>query len=206
MPSWEFLGKDKINKLIAYMQFEGMKRADYRVERQKKWKAGSIAAYNSGPDSNIEWLHGKVPEVWRRMPNPYPASEEALLRGKKIYEQFCVGCHGPIGDGEGPAAPYVFPPPLNFTTLRRHLVEGKYIGGIFYYQIMNGITGTGMPYFKRQLESEKIWDLSNYLAVNFLGYTDAGIEPKEIPAAYENQWKNQTVPPDKNGLPAGEGR
>ena len=30
---------------------------------------------------------------------------------------------------------------------------------------MNGITGTAMPYFKRDLESEKIWDVSNYVAV-----------------------------------------
>jgi cytochrome c oxidase cbb3-type subunit II len=206
MPSWKFLGMDKIKKLVAYMQFEGMKDADYRVARQKKWKAEAVAAYRQGPDKNVEWLHGKVPDVWQRMPNPYPATDEALLRGKKMFEQFCVGCHGPIGDGNGPAAKYVYPPPLNFTTLRRHLVEGRYIGGLFYYQIMNGITGTGMPYFKRALESEKIWDLANYLAVNFLGYTDAETGPREIPAAYENRWENTYKPPDKNGLPAGGGR
>ena len=52
---------------------------------------------------------------------------------------------------------------------------------------MNGITGTAMPYFKRDLESEKIWDVSNYVAVDFLGYTDAGIEPQGIEASYENR-------------------
>ncbi len=100
-----------------------------------------------------------------------------------------------MGDGQGPAAKRVYPPPLNFTTLRRHLVEGKYIGGILYYQIMNGVTGTGMPYFKRELESEKIWDVSNYIAVNFIGYTDAGIVPRGIEASYENPWRNTYVPP-----------
>jgi cbb3-type cytochrome c oxidase subunit II len=199
MPSWEFLGTEKIQKLILYMQAEGLKGADYRVGRQKHWKAEATAAYRAGADRNVEWLHGHVPVVWRNMPNPYSASPEALERGHKMYQEFCIGCHGLIGDGEGPAAAYLDPPPLNFTTLRRNLAQGKYIGGIFYYQIMNGITGTAMPYFKRMLESEKIWDLSNYVAVNFVGYTDAGIEPKGIDASYEDRWENPYRTPQELG-------
>jgi cytochrome c oxidase cbb3-type subunit 2 len=204
MPSWEFLGKDDISKLISYMQGEGGKLADLRVSRQAFWKEQAAAAYKLGPDKNVEWIHLQVPEVWRKMPNPYPAMEQDLLRGKKMYQEYCIGCHGPVGDGQGPAAKFLDPPPLNFTTVRRHLVDGKYVGGIFYYQIMNGITGTGMPYFKRDLESEKIWDLSNYIAVNFVGYTDAGIEPKGIDASYELIWKNPYLtnklppPPEPN--------
>jgi cytochrome c oxidase cbb3-type subunit 2 len=190
MPSWKFLGKDQINKLTAYMQAEGGKFSDPRVARQDKWKKEAIAAYRKGPDENVEWIHEHVPEGWRVLPNPYAASAEALARGEKLYQMYCIGCHGPVGDGQGPAAAFLNPPPLNFTTVRRHLVEGKYIGGIFYYQIMNGITGTGMPYFKRALESEKIWDLGNFIAVNFVGYTDAGISPKGIEASYEPIWHN----------------
>ena len=196
MPNWEFLGKEKIRKLTAYMQYLGGKDADIRVARQRYWKEKSVLAYDAGPDANIRWLHGHIPEVWRKMPNPYPATEDALLRGKKIYQDFCMGCHGQVGDGNGPAAKYLYPPPLNFTTLRRHLEEGKYIGGIFYYQIMNGITGTAMPYFKKDLESEKIWDVSNYIAVYFVGYTDANTEPKGIDASYEPDWRNEYMVPD----------
>ena len=81
----------------------------------------------------------------------------------------------------GPAAPHLYPPPLNFTTLKGRGVSG----GILYYQIMNGITGTAMPYFKRDLESEKIWDVGNYVAVTFIGETDANTEPRGIDASYE---------------------
>ncbi len=95
------------------------------------------------------------------------------------------------------------PPPLNFTTLRRHLVDNKYIGGIFYYQIMNGITGTAMPFFKKDLESEKIWDVSNFLAVYFLGYTDADTSPEGIDASYEEPWVNRYPPPELEGPGAG---
>ena len=80
----------------------------------------------------------------------------------------------------GPAEPYLNPPPLNFTLLKGRGISG----GILYYQIMNGITGTAMPYFKRELESEKIWDVGDYVAVTFVGESDAHREPRGIDAAY----------------------
>ncbi len=81
----------------------------------------------------------------------------------------------------GPAQPFLYPPPLNFTLLKGRGISG----GILYYQIMNGITGTAMPYFKKDLESEKIWEVGDYVAVNFIGESDAGASPKGIPASYE---------------------
>ncbi len=185
MPAFEFLGAAKILALIAYKQALGFKDADMRVQRQKYWKERAVAAYQSGPEGNVEWLHSKVPDPWRKLPNPYPTSEAGLKRGHRIYQSFCIGCHGPIGDGMGPAEAYLYPPPLNFTILKGRGASG----GILYYQIMNGITGTAMPYFKRELESEKIWDVGNYVAVTFIGESDAGAPPKGIPAAYETPTK-----------------
>ncbi|MFA5515025.1 MAG: cbb3-type cytochrome c oxidase subunit II [Desulfuromonadales bacterium] len=203
MPSWEFLGEENIRKLTAFVQYLGWQMASARMERQEYWNALATEAYLAGPDANIRWLHDQVPRVWREMPNPYPASDAALMRGKKVYQMFCINCHGPIGDGEGAAAPYLMPKPLNFTTLRRHLVNNRYIGGILYYQIMNGITGTAMPFFKKDLESEKIWDVSNFIAVHFIGYTDADISPEGIDAAYEEPWVNPYPPPESEGPTAG---
>lgn len=203
MPSWEFLGKEKIEKLTAFLQYLGWQLADTRVRRQEEWKKETVTAFLAGPEVNIPWLHDQVPKVWREMPNPYPATGASLMRGKKIYQMFCINCHGPIGDGQGSAAPYLMPPPLNFTTLRRHLVDNRYIGGIFYYQVMNGITGTAMPFFKKDLESAKIWDVSNYLAVSYLGYADSDLPPEGIDASYEELWVNPYRPPVLGGPDAG---
>ncbi len=181
MPPWGFLGEENLRALTAYMQSLGFKMADDRTARQNYWKEEAIRAYEAGPDKNVEWLHGHIPEPWTKLPNPYITSEPGLKRGHRIYQSYCIGCHGPIGDGMGPAQPYLNPPPLNFTIVKDRGITG----GILYYQIMNGITGTAMPYFKKDLESEKIWEVGNYVAVTFIGQTDAHAEPRGIDVSYE---------------------
>ncbi len=181
MPAFEFIGVENLIRLTGYVQSLGMTDADRRMDRQRHWKTGAVKAYEDGPDANVKWLNEQIPQGWRDIPNPYPTTEAGLARGHKIYQDFCLGCHGPVGDGMGPAQPYLYPPPFNFTILKNREISG----GILYYQIMNGITGTAMPYFKRELESEKIWDVGNYIALYFINQTDADTDPKGIDAAYE---------------------
>ncbi|MDJ0766350.1 MAG: cbb3-type cytochrome c oxidase subunit II [Myxococcota bacterium] len=185
MPPFPYFTDQERQEITAYVQSLGGKMADFRMARQYKWRDPAIAAYESGVDKNIEWLHRHVPEGWLNVPNPYPITEVSRLRGATVYQRHCLGCHGPVGDGQGPAVAFIYPPPFNFTTLRRHGLEGGATGGMLYYQIMNGITGTAMPYFKRELESEKIWDVSNYVAEQFIGLVDANTEPRGIDAAFE---------------------
>ena len=35
-------------------------------------------------------------------------------RGKQLYRRYCVGCHGPLGDGRGENAPWIDPKPRDF--------------------------------------------------------------------------------------------
>jgi len=182
MPPFVWMGGDQITTLTAYVQSLGSREADGRMARQRVWKTLTKAAYDSGAEANMNWLHAHVPRQWMELPNPYPADEVTLKRGETIFMSFCIGCHGPVGDGQGPAALYLDPPPFNFTYLRK--VNGP-IGGMLYHQVMNGITGTAMPPFKTELESEKIWDVSSYVAVYFAGGADTDRGPRGIPASYE---------------------
>jgi len=181
MPPFAWLGMQRIDTLTQYVQSLGFKDADGRMQRQRYWKKEAINAYEAGPEENVRWLAEIAPEGWRNIPNPYPTSAASLQRGQKIYQNFCIGCHGPIGDGMGPAQPWIYPPPLNFTILKGREISG----GIIYYQLMNGITGTAMPYFKRDLESQKIWEVGDYVAVYFINQSDANTEPRGIDSAWE---------------------
>ncbi len=185
MPAFSHLDAADQDRVIAYVQSLGGKLAKERNDRQWHWRRQAIDAYQRGADENIEWLHRHVPRGWLEVPNPYPITEALLARGAVVYQRNCLGCHGPVGDGQGPAAAFVYPPPLNFTTLRRHGLAGGATGGMLYYQVMNGVTGTAMPSFKHELESEKIWDVSGYVARLFIGIDDGNAEPRGIDAAFE---------------------
>jgi len=194
MPRFEFEGGDNIRALTAYMQSLGGKNADARMAVQMRFHKESTAAFLKGPDANIEWLHSRVPASWRNMPTQSPVTVASVARGEKVYQDFCIGCHGPVGDGNGPAAKYVRPTPVNFTLLKRHLIDGKYIGGILYYQIMNGITGSDMPYFKKDLESARIWDVGNFVEYSFINHTDYDYPSVGIPTSFDGKYARPVLP------------
>jgi cytochrome c oxidase cbb3-type subunit 2/cytochrome c oxidase cbb3-type subunit I/II len=206
MPRFAFEGKHNIDALTAYVQSLGYKDADVRMDIQRRFNAEAVAAFRSGPEGNIKWLHSRVPKGWRVISTETPVTEASVARGEKIYVDYCLGCHGPVGDGNGPAAPYLYPTPLNFTILRRHLIDDKYIGGILYYQIMNGITGTAMPYFKKDLESAKIWDVGNFVSRSFINYEDDKVVTPGIPVSYEGKKaKPSTQTPQPGPIEPGKG-
>ncbi len=43
------------------------------------------------------------------------AEPDALADGVALYDRFCLACHGSFGDGRGPAAPWLWPRPRDFT-------------------------------------------------------------------------------------------
>lgn len=40
----------------------------------------------------------------RRLKNPLAATRANLDRGREVYSNFCLHCHGPLGRGDGPVA------------------------------------------------------------------------------------------------------
>ena len=50
-------------------------------------------------------------------PKPPKKTPELLAQGKKLYEQNCVTCHGPKGDGKGQLGAALKPAPSDFANL-----------------------------------------------------------------------------------------
>ena len=182
MPPFEWLGAERIRLLTRYVQGLGFKDADPRMERQNRVEARSRAGptKRARKRTSAGWP-SRSRRAGARCRTPTRPPGPRWQRGHRVYQYFCIGCHGPIGDGMGPAQPHLYPPPLNFTLLNRREISG----GILYYQIMNGITGTAMPYFKRDLESQKIWEVGDYVAYYFINQSDANTGPRGIDAAWE---------------------
>jgi cytochrome c oxidase cbb3-type subunit 2/cytochrome c oxidase cbb3-type subunit I/II len=89
--------------------------------------------------------------------NPLPVTEGNLLRGKEVFLQRCVGCHGIAGDGKGPGASFMSPAPADFTSADDACCGGDTGPGDFYYPILRGWPGTGMENFGDRLSVDDIW-------------------------------------------------
>jgi cytochrome c oxidase cbb3-type subunit 2 len=95
--------------------------------------------------------------------NPLPVTQQNLLRGKEVYLQRCVGCHGPKGDGKGPAASFLSPPPLPFDDADDQCCGADTGPGDFYFRILRGWPGTAMENFGERLSVDDIWRVVMFL-------------------------------------------
>jgi cytochrome c oxidase cbb3-type subunit II len=89
--------------------------------------------------------------------NPLPVTEGNLLRGKEVFLDRCVGCHGVDGDGKGPGARFLSPTPADFTDKDDACCGGDTGPGDFYYRILRGWPGTAMENFGDRLSVDDIW-------------------------------------------------
>ena len=85
------------------------------------------------------------------------------MRGKEVFLDRCVGCHGLAGDGKGPGARFLSPPPADFTDKDDACCGGDTGPGDFYYRILRGWTGTAMENFGDRLSVDDIWRVVLFL-------------------------------------------
>jgi cytochrome c oxidase cbb3-type subunit 2/cytochrome c oxidase cbb3-type subunit I/II len=95
--------------------------------------------------------------------DPLPVTEGNLLRGKGIYLDRCAGCHGTLGNGKGPAARFLSPPPLPFDDADDQCCGADTSPGDFYYRILHGWPGTAMENFGDRLSVNDIWRVVLFL-------------------------------------------
>ncbi|OYW85229.1 MAG: iron permease, partial [Sphingobium sp. 32-64-5] len=87
-----------------------------------------------------------------------PRSPPDLSRAKTLYASNCGSCHGASGDGKGPQAAGLNPPPIAFRDSER--ARQRSIFGI-YQVLANGVEGTAMQSFA-DLPAQDRWSLAFY--------------------------------------------
>lgn len=81
-----------------------------------------------------------------------------LARGRELYQQNCIQCHGNSGRGDGPLAAGLRPPPLDLTVHVPLHPDQDLVGFI-----SNGVPRTAMPAFGGQFTPEEIQAIVNHL-------------------------------------------
>ena len=99
----------------------------------------------------------KAPASADTLKSPFPASPPVLREGEKLYNIFCVSCHGPNGLGDGSPGKFQVEP-ANFHSKE---VAAQTEGALFW-KLTTG-RGRSMPAFAAALPDEKRWQLIAYI-------------------------------------------
>ncbi len=91
-------------------------------------------------------------------PAPPKRTPELLKEGKKIFEQICASCHGSKGDGKGPAAAGLKPPPVDFVKPLREWPNTKGDPQKIFEVISKGIPNSAMVAWTQYSEQQR-WAL-----------------------------------------------
>jgi high-affinity iron transporter len=94
-----------------------------------------------------------APVAYADPPAPTP---QLLELGRQVYAINCAACHGEKGDGKGPVAFSINPPPRNFQ--KDPFKAGDTVPQIFA-TVTNGLANTKMVGYK-QLPEEQRWALA----------------------------------------------
>ncbi|MFN8635641.1 MAG: copper resistance protein CopC [Chloroflexota bacterium] len=130
-----------------------------RRERATLYAASFAVAMIGGVLYARASIAPSLPADARALKNPFPPDTASIARGKEVYEQQCVTCHGPNGRGDGPLAASLRPRPADF---RVHMAAG-HTDGELYTWLSKGVPGTAMPAFEGQISDNDRWHVVNYI-------------------------------------------
>jgi mono/diheme cytochrome c family protein len=82
-----------------------------------------------------------------------------LERGRVYYAQLCMSCHGVRGDGQGEWAYRVVPRPANLRSINTQARSDTEL----YDIISNGLAGTAMVGWNKQLSEAQRWQVVAYV-------------------------------------------
>jgi mono/diheme cytochrome c family protein len=101
---------------------------------------------------------GSMIVCWLMIPAAgFTQSERNLPRGKKLYEKYCLACHGPQGKGDGATQ---FDPPVADLTSSEVLMKPD---ARLLKSIHEGRPNTAMDAWKSAMSEEAIRDVLAYI-------------------------------------------
>jgi len=89
----------------------------------------------------------------------YPAVVPNLSRGQRLFAENCAKCHGLEGDGKGPSAAELDPPPRSFQDPRMNQLAPHQL----FNALTFGVEGTEMPSHLESLSDQERWDIAFYI-------------------------------------------
>jgi len=129
------------------------------------WQTYSELVSSTQPPAENRTIHPAPPGEFVGLANPVPNTPENVMMGKGLYFAYCMPCHGPKFNGNGPASDGFNPPPANFVdpgTIAQ--LQESYL----FWRIKKGGVGlpveghpwkSAMPRWEVELPDDWIWKI-----------------------------------------------
>ena len=96
-------------------------------------------------------------------------------KGRQFYSANCFTCHGLKGNGRGPRASFIYPPPRNFLAEKSRIRLNR---PALFKAIYSGIPGTVMPSWGKVLNDQQIANVAEYVFDTFIQGERAARDPQ----------------------------
>ncbi|MGH8797704.1 MAG: c-type cytochrome, partial [Caldimonas sp.] len=108
---------------------------------------------------------------------PERPGEALLLRGQERYTIYCMPCHSPAGDGDGPVVRRGFPAPPSYHSERLRGAPDRH-----YYDVITHGYGVMYPYADRVAPADR-WAIVAYIrALQLSQHAPVAALPPELRA------------------------
>jgi len=165
--------------LYAILGFMLLPKGGLVSKQQKEWREAT--ALPSDPTIFPTVKGSQKPGI--DLDDAFRSTPKAVARGEKLFQANCVACHGPAGEGNGPAAVAFNPKPRNFTS-PNGWTNGYTIADI-YRTLSKGVPGTGMASYDTLPPLDR-FALAHY--VQSLGHFDHGEDTPQQIAALDKEF------------------
>jgi cytochrome c oxidase cbb3-type subunit 2 len=174
MPAYGFLKGEKLQPDVVAANYRALSRM-YRPGELAASRA-EFAALSSRTEMDalvayMQWLGHAIPRECAvgdlLAVNPLARNKDAILRGKALYADNCMQCHGDEGEGLPDAVPSLVD--------QEFLAEKGDLGDGAYYALINcgstakkaigrkGDASGGMMGFGGQMSEEEMWSLVSFI-------------------------------------------
>lgn len=160
-------------------EFAGQVESQLGALPEKHGKAGLVrqatalrsAIEGKAAPSDVSWKSRNLAaDLLALYPVPVaPRSAPDVARGTTLYAQNCASCHGASGNGRGPDAAGLDPPPIAFTDKAR--ANERSLFGL-YQVVTQGLDGTAMTSFATMPDEDR-WALAFHAGQLAYSPTDA---------------------------------
>jgi mono/diheme cytochrome c family protein len=115
-------------------------------------------------EEDVTRVYVDPPDEFVDLTNPFSGDADAITKGKEIFEDKCVECHGSQGAGDGPTSANLNPKPasLNDSMMMEELSDGY----LFWRVTKGGLMepfNSAMKAWEMALTEEQRWQVISYV-------------------------------------------